>query len=479
LTGGVDLEAAVATVDRIWEESALPTLVDYIRIPAKSPAYDAAWAEHGHLAEAVELVADWCRGRELGAVEVVELPGRTPVVLVDVPAHGDGDPGDTVLLYGHCDKQPELSGWREGLGPWTPVLDGDRLYGRGGADDGYSAFAALSALEAVRAAGGSHSRCLVLIEASEESGSPDLPAHVEALGDRLGDVSLVVCLDSFAGDYETMWVTTSLRGLVGLDVRVRVLEEGVHSGMAGGIVPSSFRVLRRLLDRVEDSETGDVLVPELHVDLPAERRHEAEDAVAAGLDPRAGLPFAGDTRAEGDDPVELLLASTWHPSMAVVGIEGAPPLDDAGNVLRAETAVKLSFRLPPTADADRAAAAVRRALTEDVPYDATVVVEGDESATGWVAQPTAPWLADALAEASTRAFGAAPQYVGVGGAIPFINMLGERFPDAQFVVTGVLGPGSNAHGPNEFLHVPTARKLSACVAAVLDAHAHRPDLGDQ
>jgi acetylornithine deacetylase/succinyl-diaminopimelate desuccinylase-like protein len=469
----VDLDLAAATVDRIWDESALPALVDYIRIPAKSPAYDAEWAEHGHLAEAVELVAEWCRSREVGTVEVLELDGRTPIVLVDVPAFGDGDPDDTVLLYGHLDKQPELTGWREGLGPWTPVLEGDRLYGRGGADDGYSAFAALSALEALRAAGGSHTRCLVLIEASEESGSPDLPAHVEALGDRLGEVSLVVCLDSFTGDYDTMWVTTSLRGLVGLDVRVRVLDEGVHSGVAGGAVPSSFRVLRQLLDRVEDSGTGDLLVPELYVEVPDERREEAEAAIAAGLDPLAGLPFADETQAEGDDPVELLLATTWQPSMAVVGIEGAPPLDDAGNVLRAETAVKLSFRLPPTADADAAADALRSALTTDPPYSATVEITGDEAATGWAASPTAPWLADALATASTATFGTPALYTGVGGAIPFINMLGERFPEAQFVVTGVLGPGSNAHGPNEFLHVPTARRLSVCVAHALDAHAHR------
>ncbi|HEY5887279.1 MAG TPA: peptidase dimerization domain-containing protein, partial [Acidimicrobiales bacterium] len=309
----------------------------------------------------------------------------------------------------------------------------------------------------------------------EESGSPDLPAHVEALGDRLGPVSLVICLDSFTGDYDTLWVTTSLRGLVGLDVRVRVLDEGVHSGVAGGAVPSSFRVLRRLLDRIEDSETGDLLVPELYAEIPAVRRQEAEAAIAAGLDPLAGLPFAGDTRPEGDDPVELLLATTWQPAMAVVGIEGAPPLDDAGNVLRSETAVKLSFRLPPTVDADIAAAALRSILTTDPPSGAIIEIGGDEAAAGWAAAPTAPWLATALAESSTATFGAPALYTGVGGAIPFINMLGERFPDAAFVVTGVLGPGSNAHGPNEFLHLPTARRLAVCVAYALDAHTRRGD----
>ena len=474
----MDPAAATRTVDRIWDDSALPTLIDYIRIPAKSPAYDADWAAHGHLGRAVDLIASWCRSRDLpdATVEVHELPGRTPVVLVDIPAQGPsrGAEGDTVLLYGHLDKQPELTGWRDGLGPWTPVLDGDRLYGRGGADDGYSAFAALSAVEAVRAAGGSHARCLVLIEASEESGSPDLPAHVEALGDRIGGVSLVICLDSFAGDYETMWVTTSLRGLVGLDLRVRVLTEGVHSGSAGGAVPCSLRLLRRLLDRVEDSATGDLLVPELWAEVPESRRAEAAAAIAAGLDPLAGLPFAGGTRPDGADPVDRLLATTWRPAMAVVGMEGAPPLDDAGNVLRAATAVKLSFRLPPTVDADHAAAALRAVLEDDPPSGAEVQIDGHEAAAGWAAPPTAPWLAETLTEASTATFGSPALATGVGGGIPFIAMLAARFPAAQFVVTGVLGPGSNAHGPNEFLHLPTARRLSACVAHVLDAHARRP-----
>jgi acetylornithine deacetylase/succinyl-diaminopimelate desuccinylase-like protein len=471
----VDLARAAATVDRIWGESALPALVDYIRIPAKSPAYDPEWEAHGHLAAAVDLVASWCQARKLpgATVEVLELAGRTPVVLVEVPPTGGGPAEETVLLYGHLDKQPELTGWREGLGPWMPVLDGDRLYGRGGADDGYSAFAALSALEAVHEAGGAHTRALVLIEASEESGSPDLPAHLEALAGRLGEVSLIVCLDSFTADYETLWVTTSLRGLVGFDVRVRVLDEGVHSGVAGGAVPSSFRVLRRLLDRLEDAATGEILLPELHVPIPEARRQEAAAAIAAGLDPLAGLPLAGGTRPQHDDPLDLLLATTWGPALAVVGIEGAPPLGDAGNVLRAETAVKLSLRLPPTADPEVAAAVIREALTADPPSEAVVEVGRDEAAAGWAAPPTAPWLAGALAEGSTAAFGHPAQFTGVGGSIPFVESLAERFPEGQFVVTGVLGPESNAHGPNEFLHLPTARRLSACVAHVLDAHARR------
>ena len=137
-----------AFVSERWDRTVVPLLHDYIAIPNVSPGFDPAWAEHGHMQRAVDLIRDWCASRSIdgASVEVHELPGRTPVLLVEVPPGGGGSADDTVLLYGHLDKQPEMHGWRDGLGPWTPVLDGDRLYGRGGADDGYSAFASLAAI---------------------------------------------------------------------------------------------------------------------------------------------------------------------------------------------------------------------------------------------------------------------------------------------------------------------------------------------
>ncbi|HEX6569950.1 MAG TPA: M20/M25/M40 family metallo-hydrolase [Acidimicrobiales bacterium] len=469
---------AAAHVDRAWDDDIVSVLHDYIRIPNVSVAYDAGWAEAGHMAEATELLRQWCQrhadeGLAGATVEVHEIEGRTPVLLVDVPPVGGGDPDDTVLLYGHLDKQPPFTGWREGLGPWEPVVDGERLYGRGGADDGYSTFSAVTALEAVRAAGGSHSRCVILVEASEESGSPDLPAHLGALGDRLGSPSLVIALDSWCGDYDRLWTTTSLRGLLDLTLRVEVLSEGVHSGAAGGVVPSSFRILRSLLSRIEDERSGELLVRELHADIPDDRLRQITATAPELGDFASRFPLSGETRAERPSTEQMLVARTWQPALEVVGIEGAPPPGEAGNVLRPSTTVKLSFRLPPTADPVAAADAIERRLIADPPYDATVTVRRGGADAGWHAPPESLWLARAVDAASRATFGQPPRSLGEGGTIPFMGMLGRQFPEAQFVVTGVLGPGSNAHGPNEFLHLPTARRVTAAVAHILDAHASR------
>ncbi len=297
-----------AHVDRVWTDEILPALHDYIAIPNVSVLYDPQWREHGHMARAVELIRAWCAARNVVGltVDVHELPGRTPLILMQIPAFGTGSADDTVLLYGHLDKQPEMTGWRDDLGPWKPVLEGDRLYGRGGADDGYAAFAAVLAIEAAQAAGISHTRCVVLIEGSEESGSPDLPAYLEALADEIGTPSLVLCLDSGCLDYERLWVTTSLRGLAAGTLRVEILTEGVHSGEASGVVPSSFRICRELLDRIEDSFDGRILLPELNVEIPADRRHQAVDT-AADFPIGGHFPFVPGAEPMVADPAEQLL----------------------------------------------------------------------------------------------------------------------------------------------------------------------------
>jgi acetylornithine deacetylase/succinyl-diaminopimelate desuccinylase-like protein len=480
---GLDADTAARHVDQLWDDDILPVLHDYIRIPNVSVAYDAAWQEAGHMARATELLRQWCERRVSeslpgATVEVHELEGRTPLLLIDVPPTDNGAPGTaeddgTVMLYGHLDKQPPFTGWREGLGPWEPVRDGDRLYGRGSADDGYATFSAIAALEAVRAAGGAHRRCVVLIEASEESGSPDLPAHLEALGDKLGEPSLVIALDSWCGDYDRLWITTSLRGLVDLTLEVQVLTEGVHSGSAGGVVPSSFRILRQLLDRVEDAASGELLLPQLHTNIPDERLRQIAVTAPELGDFSARFPFADGTGPARGTTEQLLVARTWLPSLEVTGMEGAPPPAEAGNVLRPSTAVKLSVRIPPTADADVAIDALERRLTADPPYGARITVRRGSAEAGWHAPPQLLWLAHAIDRASVATFGQAPRSLGEGGTIPFMGMLGRQFPHAQFVITGVLGPESNAHGPNEFLHLPTARRVTAAVAHILDAHARR------
>jgi acetylornithine deacetylase/succinyl-diaminopimelate desuccinylase-like protein len=455
-------------VDRLWDDEIVPTLVEYIRIPNKSPSFDAEWAAHGFMDQAVSLFERWARGKlaalKGATLEVVRLPGRTPLILIEVPGEGK----DTVLLYGHLDKQPEMVGWFEGYGPWQPLLKGDKLYGRGGADDGYAMFGALSAITALADQKIPHARCVILIEACEESGSYDLPFYVDHLAARIGTPALVVCLDSGCGNYDQLWLTTSLRGMLAGALTVRVLDEGVHSGDASGVVPSSFRILRQLLSRLEDETSGAIRPAALYAQVPAERVTQAKRAAAAlGNELYEKFPFPAGMQPVSDDPTELVLNRTWRPQLAVTGIEGLPSLPNAGNVLLPYTIAKLSLRLPPTLDGATALAIVRKVLEADPPYGATVGFESDKASTGWNAPALSPWLERSLNRASEAAFGAPAAFMGEGGSIPFMAMLGEKFPGAQFVVTGVLGPHSNAHGPNEFLHIPTGKKVSQVIAHVL------------
>ncbi len=469
----IDAEAATALVHRVWDEDIVPTLHDYIRIPNKSPLFDPDWRANGHMDRAATLIEEWCRARPIPGltVERVELEGRTPLLYMEVPGTGD----DTVLLYGHLDKQPEMVGWRQGLAPWEPVLDGDRLYGRGGADDGYAAFASLTALQILAEQGVSHARCVVLIEGCEESGSFDLPHYIDHLAPRIGAPDLVVCLDSGCGDYERLWNTTSLRGMAVGDLVVEILEEGVHSGDASGIVPDSFRIVRGLISRLEDEVSGRIVPGELHVEIPAERVRQAGVAAEVlGDAVYRKFPFVPGAGPVQGERAELILNRTWRPALTVTGADGLPALGDAGNVMRPRTAVRLSLRLPPTLDGDAAARFVQGLLEADAPHGARVRMENVSGMSGWNAPPAAPWLDQTIANASTAHFGRPAASMGEGGTIPFMGMLGQEFPAALFLITGVLGPESNAHGPNEFLHIPTGKRLTACVAQVLAEHLHRP-----
>lgn len=451
----------------VWDDSIVPTLEEYIRIPNKSPQFEPKWAELGYMQDAVEHLHGWvsqCPVRGL-THRIVTLPERTPVLLCDVAGSAPGN----VLLYGHYDKQPEFEGWVDGLAPWKPVIRDGRLYGRGGADDGYALFGSLTAIAALQDQGVSHPRCLVLIEGCEESGSYDLPFYIDALADEIGTPDLVVCLDAECGNYEQLWLTTSLRGMLPGTLNVQVLTEGVHSGAAGGIVPSSFRLLRQLIERVENAVTGE-LVDALAVSIPDWARQQAAD-VAATLGNLAieRFPWAGGTNPGDASAADLILANTWRSSLAVVGLGGAPALADAGNTLRPSTAAKLVFRLPPTLDAEAVGEQVKALFEDDPPQGAQVSFELEHPQTGWRAPDQAPWLTTALDQASRDHFGAPLRTMGCGGTIPFMKMLGDRYPNVQFAVTGVLGPQSNAHGPNEFLDIATGKNVTACVAQLLRA----------
>ncbi len=476
----LDAAQALDQVSRQWDGDIVRQLTDYIAIPAKSPGFDPNWAAHGHIDTVLRNTAAWIEAQKVEGLtlEVVRLPGRTPVLFFEIAATRAASAGSTqtVLMYGHLDKQPEFTGWRSDLGPWTPKYEDGRLYGRGAADDGYAAYASIAAVQALKAQKVPHPRIVGLIETCEESGSYDLLPYVDALRARLGDVGLVICLDSGAGNYDQLWLTTSLRGMASGTLKVQILTEGVHSGDASGLVPSSFRIMRQVLDRLEDSRTGRLLPASFHCEVPVERMQQARATAAILGDevykrfPWAHYDCGGSTAfalPTTTDPMQALLNRTWTPTLSVTGAEGFPSLQDAGNVLRPYTAFKLSLRLPPLVDAAQAVQELKTLLEDNAPYQARVTFEPGGAATGWNAPASTPWFEQALQHASQAHFSAPCGYIGQGGTIPLMNMLSEGFPTAQMMVCGVLGPRSNAHGPNEFLHVPYAKRLTAAVAEVM------------
>jgi len=475
----LDTDQVLADVSRAWDDDLIGQISDYIEIPAKSPAFDPNWAKTGYLETVTQRAADWILAQKVAGLtlEIVRLPGRTPVLFFDVASTRPLAQGSqTVLMYGHLDKQPEFDGWRAGLGPWTAKLIDDKLYGRGSADDGYATYASITAIQALKAQGAPHPRIVGIIETCEESGSPDLLPYVDVLRPRLGDVGLVICLDSGAGNYDQLWLTTSLRGMAAGVLKVEILTEGVHSGDASGLVPSSFRIMRQVLDRLEDSSTGQLLPDSFHCEIPAERKAQAQvTANILGDELYKRFPWAhhdcgGSTLFALPttlDPVEALMRRTWKPTLSVTGAEGFPNLLDAGNVLRPYTAFKLSLRLPPLVDAAQAVQELKTLLEDNAPYQAKVTFDSQGASSGWNAPETAPWFANALNQASLAHFNSPVGYIGQGGTIPLMNLLSEGFPTAQMMVCGVLGPKSNAHGPNEFLHIPYAKKLTAAVAQVI------------
>ena len=456
-------------IARQWESSIVPELMEYIKIPNKSPAFDPDWQSHGYMELAMSQFCDWLKQQPLTGMqfEVVRLQDRTPLLYVEI----EGTTEETVLLYGHLDKQPEMSGWREDLSPFTPKLESEKLYGRGGADDGYAFFASITAIAALQVQAIPHARCVIIIEACEESGSYDLPPYMAHLSDRIGSPSLVVCLDSGCGNYEQLWMTSSLRGLIGGELTVQVLDEGVHSGDASGVVPSSFRIMRQLLDRIEDASTGEIIIDALHVDIPESRIQQAKQAAnSIGDAINKRFPLTNNTDVMHQDTAELILNRSWRPALSYIGIGNIPGLQSAGNVLRPKTSIKLSMRLPPSCNAESASRCLKDTLESDPPCNATVQYTPDWAADGWVAPEVASWLEQSLQEASETYFNKPAVFMGEGWSIPFMGMLGEQFPTAQFVITGVLGPGSNAHGPNEFLHLPMAERLTCCIAHVIADH---------
>lgn len=465
----VDLDSMAENADRIWEESILPSLSEFIEIHALSPMFEPNWDELGELQATLDLFCSWLDNQGLQGMSynVHRIANHSPVLLVTIEGTGSGE----VLFYSHLDKQPSRPHlWSEGLHPLKAVRRDPFLYGRGSVDDGYGGYLCVTAIRLLQEAGIPHPKATFLIETCEESGSYDLPPYLEELTEDLGNPDLVVVLDSGGPSYEHIWVTEALRGLVAGNLSVRVSHEGVHSGMSGGAIPSSFRIQRMLLDRIENSQTGEVLIPEMHVEISDNIMQQATAlAEVLGDELWSSLPTVETLESQSKDVSEMLLDINWRPALSVIGADGIPSVQSAGNVLRTNTDLKISFRIPPGVNAEEVQDVVKQILEANPPYGAEVTYNPTEPADGFHAPPLHEGIASALESASLHLTGKPPMSTWIGGTIPFMAMIQNKYPNAFFLCTGSSGPGNNAHGPDEKLHIPHSKRVNVALAAAIAA----------
>lgn len=456
-------------IHKAWSGETLDALKDFIRLPSKSAAFDADWEAHGLLLKAVQQAANWGSQRfPLGTFDVLSRPGITPALFIDLPATG-GHTGRPVFFYGHFDKQPETEGWSDGLSPWTPVIREGRLYGRGASDDGYSFYATLTAVQALEASQTPHPRIVGFFETDEESGSRDLDAYLSEIAPRCGNPCLLGILDLGVCDYDRLWLTRSLRGVVGFKLTVEVLEHPVHSGIASGIVPSSFAIIRELLDRLENPATGRVKLPEFHTSLSEENAKSIQHCAQILGKQITCFPYAGNTQPRTDDPAEAIRRNTWEPSLSILGADGLPPTSAASALLRSSTTLALSFRIPPHVDPQNALVAATRVVTENVPSNARITIRDAHAESGFEAPALAAWLEKAVDTASQSNFNNSFEYCFEGATIGTMKEFQRAFPNASFLNTGVLGAIENAHAPDESILLDYVERLTCALADIIAA----------
>ena len=469
----VDYEDLQSRIISGIDNGVIPTLMEYIRVPSLSPLFDPNWETNGLMEQAQNILLSYVNSLQIKGYsqEILKEPGKPWMYFGEIQATNPGL--GTIFIYGHMDKQPHFPNWIEGTNNSDPAIIDEKLYGRGGADDGYAIPSAALLIKTLQDSGIPHGRIVIIGESEEESGSPNLKYYIEKLKKKIGNPDLIICLDSGAGDYEHLWLTSTLRGLVSGDLTVKVLKNGMHSGAASGIVPSSFRIIRQLIERIEDSYTGKVLIQEMYQDITDLDYAKAESvAKVLGWSVFDTIEWNKFTSPVTTDITQAIINKTLKPTLSVIGADGFPSCSLAGNVLRPFTTLSLSIRLPPSVNATLAANKLFEILTSDPPYNATVEFNNMDAGNGFKAPELDQWMEDALNKASNKYFGFDFLYMGEGGSIPFMGMLNKMFPTAKFVVTGVCGPSSNTHSANEFLHIPYLKKLLPCLAALIAAHAN-------
>ena len=462
----MNYEKTLKDAKKDFEERIIPGLEEFIRIDNLSPEFDPEWETNGKAEKAGMHLINWAKSQGIKGLkaELIKEPGKTHLILIEIESQGIDK---TILLYGHFDKQPALGEWNEGLHPNKPVIKDGKLYGRGASDDGYALFAMIEAVKLIQMQNGKHSRIVITLESGEESGSPDLVPYLKKLNNRIGNPDLMICMDSGCKDYSSLWLTTSLRGIINFELEIECLKESTHSGNSG-VAPDSFTVLRILLDRLDDSKSSKVKAP-LNVEIPQYRIEDAkklaeyqkEKVVTDSVNLKEGV------KPLSEDYKELILNNTWRPTVVVIGMTGVPPAECAGYILRHKTKVKISIRLPPTFDCKEAEKVITELLTKDPPFNSIINVKINVSLNGWAAKDMNKSLKKSFTESAKFLFKNDYYNCGEGGTIPFIPELAELYPKCEILVTGVLGPGSNAHCPNECLNLDYTNKMIVALSHVI------------
>lgn len=466
----MNYEKTTNIIENYFEQEVLPGLCDFVRIDNLSPFFDKEWNTNGKLEKAATFLLDWVNKQGVIGLkgEIIKDSDKTPLIFIEIEARGSNK---NYLLYGHFDKQPHFSGWAEGLGPTTPVIKDGFLYGRGAADDGYAIFSSIIGIKAIQEQGQAHGRIVIIIEGSEESGSTDLIHYLNQQRDRIGEPDLLVCLDSGALDYDTLWVTNSLRGAVIVDVTCEVLAEGIHSGVGTGLAPDSFMILRNILDRVENSSNGQVH-PFFNVEIPNQIVNDAQKLAELKSDHiLEHVKFLDGVKAMSQSYTELILNNTWRPTLCITGAD-LPPNETAGNVLRPKTTLRLSMRIPPSLDPEIASDRLTQLITENPPYNAKITVVKRTPGWGWNNKELSAKLHESLNTSSLKLWGKEYFSFGEGGSIPFTKKLADSFPSCEIIVIGVLGPNSNAHSCNEALHIDYCKKITSTLAHTISDYSN-------
>lgn len=438
----------------------LDTLTRLVAIPG------VAWPtlDRRHVEDSAAEVARLARAVGFETVDV--LTAQTPdgeagypAVVASIPA----PPGrPTVLLYAHHDVQPVGDERLWNTPPFDATVAGDRLFGRGAADDKAGIMVHLTALELL---GDSLDVGVVLfVEGEEEAGSPSFRDFLDRHRDRLAaDVIIVADSGNWAAGVPAL--TSSLRGMAALEFTVRTLDHAVHSGMYGGLVPDAMLAMTRLLGTLHD-EDGSVAVAGLH-------GHDGIDVDYAEADLRRDSGVLPSTALIGTGS---LASRLWtRPAVTVIGLD-VPAVDDSSNTLQDALRAKLSIRLAPGDTPESALRAVKEHLRAHVPFGARIELGAEESGSPWQADLDDPVTAIAHG-ALSDGFGAECVHMGLGGSIPFIADLTEVFPEASILVTGIEDPDARAHSANESLYLPDFASAIVSEALLLDRLARHRSIG--